>query len=76
MDDRVVGPSVDMSAVPGQDDERRGGVPDEVALLAEVLTARAEGSNDTRAGTSDGDLLYAIEEALPHLERMRGELDA
>ena len=50
-------------------------VPDEVRLLAEIIVARAEGSNDTRAGTSDEDLLYAIEEALPHLQRMKEALE-
>lgn len=52
------------------------GVPDEVLLLAEIVQGRAAGSNDSQAGTSDEDLLYAIEEALPHLEQMKAALDA
>lgn len=46
-------------------------IPDEVLLLAEIVLARAGGSNDSQAGTSDEDLLYAIEEALSKLEEMK-----
>lgn len=51
-------------------------IPDEVLLLAEIVQQRSEGVIDMRAGTADEDLLYAIEEALPHLQRMKEALDA
>lgn len=49
-------------------------IPDEVLLLAEIVIGRSAGSNDSRAGTSDEDLLYALEEAEPHLAALKTEL--
>lgn len=49
-------------------------IADEILLLAEILLARDQGSNDTRAGTADEDLLYAIEEAEAPLATLKEAL--
>lgn len=69
-------PDFPTDSVPSQSRHSEVERSDEITLLVEILQSRADGVIDMRAGTADEDLLYALEEALPKLQKLKEDLDA